>query len=108
VIEVQRSQELDKLLDPEIYADNRATVNEEEMADSSEMIFRTMQCFSDDGKLDVIELDQIVKIALEDGVVDEDEKTVLKNIIFNLTSKDLTPELWHRVEQLVAHYKLDE
>ena len=78
------------------------------MPDASEMIFRTMQCFSDDGKLDVNELDQIVQIALQDGVVDEQEKNVLKNIIFNLTSKDLTPDMWHRVEQLVAHYKLDE
>jgi dUTPase len=72
------------------------------------MIFRTIQCFSNDGKLDVNELDQIVKIAMYDGVVDAEEKKVLKQIIFNLTSKDLTPELWNRVEQLVAHYGLDE
>ena len=78
------------------------------MSDTSEMIFRTIQCFSDDGKLDVSELDQIIKLALVDGVVDSEEKKVLKNIIFNLTSRDLTPEMWHRVEQVVAHYHLDE
>ena len=54
------------------------------------------------------ELDQIVKIALADGVVDDEERKVLKNIIYNLTSKDLTPEMWTRVEQLVANYDLDE
>ena len=33
---------------------------------------------------------------------------VLKNIIYNLTSKDLSPRMWTRVEQLVAHYALDK
>ena len=77
------------------------------MSDTTEMIFRTIQCFSDDGTLDVNELDQIVKIAMNDGIVDEEEKKVLKNIICNLTSKDLTLELWTRVEQLIEHYELD-
>jgi dUTPase len=71
------------------------------------MVFRTIQCFTDDGVLDVEELDQIVAIALADGVVDDAERKVLKSIIYNLTSKDLTPELWKRVEQLVSVYKLD-
>ncbi len=78
------------------------------MSDSSEMMFRTIKCFSNDGRLDVNELDQIVKIALADGVVDDEERKVLKNIIYNLTSKDLTLEMWNRVEQLVASYDLDE
>jgi hypothetical protein len=77
------------------------------MSDTTEMMFRTIHCFSDDGKLDVNELDQIVKIAMHDGTVDEEEKKVLKNIICNLTSKDLNLELWTRVEQLVKHYELD-
>ena len=78
------------------------------MSDASEMIFCTIKCFSNDGRLDVDELDQIVKIALADGVVDEEERKVLKNIIYNLTSKDLTLEMWNRVEQLVASYDMDE
>jgi citrate lyase beta subunit len=77
------------------------------MPDASEMVFRAVQCFTEDGTLDVEGLDQIVKIALEDGVVDDEEKKVLKNIIYNLTSKDLTAGMWARVEQLVAHYGLD-
>lgn len=78
------------------------------MSDAPEMTFRAIQCFSDDGRLDVNELDQVVKIALQDGTVDEEEKRVLKNIIFNLTSKDLTDDMWHRVQQLVKQYGLDE
>jgi len=78
------------------------------MSDASKMIFRTIKCFSNDGRLDLNELDDIVKIAQADGEVDEEERKVLKNIIYNLTSKDLTPEMWDRVEQLVVQYALDE
>ena len=49
------------------------------MSDASEMISRAIESFSSDGRLDVNELDQIVKIALAD-----------------------------RVEELVAHYGLDQ
>jgi hypothetical protein len=89
----------------------KVQVNKEEqgeMSDASEMIFRTIQCFRDDGMLDVNELNQVVKIALDDGVVDEAEKKVLKDIICNLTSKDLTIDMWERVEQLISHYQLDD
>jgi dUTPase len=78
------------------------------MSDAPKMIFRSIECFSNDGILDVNELDQIVRIARADGVVDDEERKVLKNIIYNLTSKDLTPEMWTRVEQLVVQYALDE
>ena len=78
-----------------------------ESSTSVEMVFRTIQCFSNDGVLDVDELDQIVDIALIDGVLDDKERRVLKEIIMNLSSRDLTPELWERVEQLVERFKLD-
>ena len=76
--------------------------------DSDKMLFRSFECFSNDGILDVDELDQIVEIAMRDNTVDEDEKKVLKNIIYNLTSADLSPDLWERVEALIQQYGLDE
>jgi len=79
-----------------------------EMSDASEMLSRAIKFFSNDGRLDVDELDQLVKIALADGVVDDEEKKVLKGIIYNLTSRDLTPDMWARVEEIVAHYGLDQ
>ena len=79
-----------------------------ESSTSVEMVFRTIQCFSDDGVLDADELDEIVSIAMTDGVLDDKERRVLKEIIMNLSSKDLTPALWERVEQLVERFRLDE
>ncbi|MDX1572137.1 MAG: hypothetical protein R3200_16760 [Xanthomonadales bacterium] len=75
---------------------------------SQEMLFRSMQCFSDDGKLDVAELENILEIATRDGEVTEDEKRVLKNIFYNLTSADLNPALWKRVEELIVELQLDD
>ncbi len=76
--------------------------------DSDKMLFRSFECFSNDGILDVDELDQILEIAMRDDTVDEDEKKVLKNIIYNLTSADLSPDLWERVDALIRQYGLDE
>ena len=79
-----------------------------ESTSGSEMVFRTIRCFTDDGVLDADELDQIVAIALADGILDERERRILKSIICNLTAKDLTPELCRRVEQLIERFGLDE
>jgi len=75
--------------------------------DSGEMLQRTYERYLEDGKLDVHELDKILAIALRDGVLDDSERTVLKNIIFNLNSTDLTPEMWQRVEAMVKAFGLD-
>ena len=44
-----------------------------ESRDYLEMSFRSIQCFSNDGKLDAFELDKIVEIAEKDGVIDQNE-----------------------------------
>jgi len=61
--------------------------------DYLEMAFRSIECFADDGKLKVDELKQLVDIALRDGVVDANEKRVLRNIFSKLTPAELTPEM---------------
>ncbi len=72
--------------------------------DYLEIAFRSIQCFADDGKLLVHELEELMAIALRDGVVDEDEKRVLKNIFSKLTPSELTPEMQEKVQQIRAAY----
>lgn len=64
-----------------------------ENRDYLEMSFQSINCFSDDGKLDADELMKIFAIAKRDGVVDENERRVLRNIISRLTPEELTPEM---------------
>ena len=75
-----------------------------ESNDYLEMSFRSINCFANDGKLDVSELNEIVSVALRDGVVDENEKRVLGKIISRLNAKELQGELEQRVNQLRKEY----
>ncbi len=68
--------------------------------DYLEMTFRSIDCFANDGRLDVDELNQILDIALRDGMVDENEKRVLRNIISRLATKDLTASMKVRVGEI--------
>lgn len=71
-----------------------------ESRDYLEMTFHSINCFADDGTLSVNELDQIVSIALKDGVIDDNEKRVLQNIVGRLKESELEGELKDRVAQL--------
>ncbi len=52
-----------------------------ESRDYLEMSFRSIECFSNDGKLDAKELANILAIAERDGNIDQNEIRVLQNII---------------------------
>ena len=75
-----------------------------ENRDYLEMTFHSINCFANDGKLDVYELNQIVTIALKDGVVDDNEKRVLSNIIARLNHAELSGELLTKVEEVKSTY----
>jgi hypothetical protein len=77
-----------------------------EARDYLEISYRSIQCFSNDGLLLVPELDELVAVALRDGVVDDNEKRVLGAIIAKLGPADLTPEMQGRIAQLRANYAL--
>jgi hypothetical protein len=69
-------------------------------SDYLELAYRSIQCFANDGKLLMPELDQLIAIALQDGVVDEQEKRILRSILSRLKPVDLTPEMRARIDQL--------
>jgi len=71
-----------------------------ESHDYLEMSFRSIDCFSNDGKLLPDELQSIVDIALRDGVVDANEKRVLTSIINKLTPSELTPAMQAKVVEV--------
>ncbi|PWF48468.1 hypothetical protein [Massilia glaciei] len=77
-----------------------------ESRDYLEMSYHSIQCFTNDGKLLVDELDELVAIALKDGVVDENEKRVLGTIIAKLTPAELPPEMLGRIAELQQKYGL--
>lgn len=71
-----------------------------ENRDYLEMTFRSIECFADDGRLDVGELQTLISIAQRDGVVDGNEKRVLRNIFSRLNEDDLTPEMLAKIDHI--------
>lgn len=64
-----------------------------ESRDYLEMSFRSIQCFADDGKIDAKELDSILTIAARDGVIDQNEIRVLRNIISRIKPEEVDEAL---------------
>jgi hypothetical protein len=60
-----------------------------EPRDYLEMTFRSIQCFANDGRLDVHELGALLDIAERDGVVDDNEIRVLKKIIAQIKPEEI-------------------
>jgi len=60
-----------------------------ESRDYLEMSFRSIECFSNDGKLDSNELEKTLGIAEKDGVIDQNEIRVLKNIISRIEPNEI-------------------
>ena len=71
-----------------------------ESRDYLEMAFRSIQCFADDGKLLVHELESLVDIARRDGVVDGNEKRILQGIIERLNPVELTEAMQAKIAEL--------
>jgi len=65
------------------------------------------EAFKADGKLDVHELEKIVKMGCSDGNFDEQEKAVLINIISNMTRADLNDAMWAMVAELIHKFELE-
>lgn len=74
--------------------------------DYLEISFRSIQCFSNDGKLDVHELNQLVDVALRDGAIDDEERRVLAKIIGLLKPEELTAEMLARIAVLKSQYAI--
>jgi tellurite resistance protein len=74
--------------------------------DHLEIAFRSIECFSNDGKLSVNELQKLLDIALRDGRVDDEEKRVLRNIIKRLNVAELTPDMQEKVSAIRSQLNL--
>lgn len=68
--------------------------------DFLEITYRSIECFANDGKLVLHELESLLAIALRDGVVDDNEKRVLSNIFSRLNPAELSAEVVNKIQQI--------
>ncbi|WP_020407899.1 hypothetical protein [Hahella ganghwensis] len=71
-----------------------------ESRDYLEMSFRSINCFSNDGKLDANELGAIFDIAKRDGIVDPNEIRVLRNIISKINPSELDAAMLDKLSEI--------
>ncbi len=73
-----------------------------EPRDYLEMSFRSIECFSNDGKLDADELGKILDIAEKDGVIDHNEIRVLNNIISRIKPEEVDAAMQAKLNEIMA------
>jgi hypothetical protein len=71
-----------------------------ESRDYLQMSYRSIQCFTDDGKLDAVELGKIVAIAEKDGVIDSNEIRVLTSIITKIKPHEVDASMQARLADI--------
>jgi hypothetical protein len=73
-----------------------------ESRDYLEISFQSIQCFSNDGKLDAHELGKILAIAEKDGVIDQNEIRVLRNIISRIKPHEVDDAMRQKLAEISA------
>ncbi len=71
-----------------------------EPRDYLELSFRSIQCFANDGRLDVHELETLLGIAERDGTIDDNEIRVLKKIIAHVRPEEIDQALRDKLAEV--------
>ncbi len=70
------------------------------MSSSTEIALASIKCFTNDGKLDEAELDHLISLAMRDGAIDEDERSVLANIFSKISEDEVSSTVWFKIETI--------
>lgn len=68
--------------------------------------FAFLVAFQDADFLDKFELQVIKNLALEDGVIDEAEKAVLRGIFDRMSEDQASPEAWEDIKTFRKKYRV--
>ena len=66
----------------------------------------SIQVFTDDGRMDLAELEKLLAVAEEDGRVDDEERRVLANILKRAEQDGVGAEVQARIGEVRAKYAL--
>ncbi len=71
-----------------------------------EIALASIRCFTDDGELDLGELNFLLGIALRDDKIDDDEKRVLQDIFRKVSKHEVKPVVWQRIKDVRKKYNI--
>lgn len=69
--------------------------------------YALLQVFADDDTIDEVEFLFIKRLALSDGVVDEQERRVLGRIFGRLDRSRVTAEVWESISAMKTRFGID-
>jgi hypothetical protein len=69
-----------------------------------EIAYESVKCFTDDGKLDLTELNFLLGLALRDDNIDDDEKRVLAKVFSQAELGTLAPVVRQRIADARAKH----
>ncbi len=67
------------------------------MPGGMEIAISSIKVFADDGTMDLEELNFLMGLALRDGVIDEDEKRVLRSIFYKCPKGSVSYKVYERI-----------
>ena len=62
--------------------------------------------FANDGTIDAAEFAHLKKLALADGIVDDEEREVLRKLFSRLARDKVPADLWQEIEAFKAKYEI--
>lgn len=80
--------------------------DEEKDRSSIELAYASLVLWAEDGTLDAQELDTLLNIALRDGVINENEKGVLRGVFNRVHEEDVPAEVWSKIQDIRKQYAI--
>ncbi len=71
-----------------------------------QLAYHSIACFSDDGTLDLEEINFLMGIALADKNIDDDERRVLSSIFSKISMADVAPKVWDRIKAIKEKHSI--
>ncbi|HSO45434.1 MAG TPA: hypothetical protein VLQ47_07920 [Rhodoferax sp.] len=70
------------------------------------MQYSFLHVFANDGLIDQQELQMLERLALQDGVIDERERSVLANVFARVNETALEPDVWAEIQRFKAQFEI--
>ena len=71
-----------------------------------EMKQHAFEAYTNEGRMDVHVLEELIKIGCSNGQFDDNEKSVLINVIASLTRADMHDAMWAKVDEMIQKFDL--
>jgi hypothetical protein len=70
------------------------------------MQYSFLHVFANDGLIDQHELQMLERLALQDGVIDDRERSVLTQVFARVNAAELDPEVWAEIQRFKTQFEI--